>query len=277
MKDSLKNMQAESATSAWIKLIERVLNSGEITHPRGFTCYEVLNSSVVVDMRQPVVLVPRRRLSYKFMAAEAWWILSGRSSVESIGRYCKAIAKFSDDGETFFGAYGPRIFRQIDYVLDTLFKDASSRQAVMTIWRQNPPESKDIPCTVSVQWLIRQGKLHCIHNMRSSDIWLGFPYDVFNFAMLSWHILECLRDMGMDVSLGCIFMNAASHHLYDKDYEKVRTWPSIEKLDKLLCDAGQRIDEGFISGFLGYLIQEYRNTAMTLPAFFVDFQQKLLA
>jgi hypothetical protein len=168
-------------------------------------------------MTRPVVDVLVRKLGYRFMAAEAWWILSGRNDVESIRKYSPHIASFSDDGKFFHGAYGPKILDQLTYVIDSLQKDADTRQAVLSIWRENPRVSRDVPCTISAQWLIRDGKLHCIDTMRSSDAWLGWPYDVFNFSCLSAYILLMLRERASffnSVRLGCLSLVAGSSHLY---------------------------------------------------------------
>lgn len=269
----------KTATEAWLALIAEVSLEGRVSHPRGMKIREIVNNSVQVDMCFPVVLTKHRKLSYEFMAAEAWWILSGRRDVESISRHCKAIKNFSDDGETFFGAYGPKITKQIEYVVETLKRDRDSRQAVLTIWRENPPITKDVPCTVSVQWLIRDGLLHCIDTMRSNDVWLGFPYDVFNFSMLSWSILERLRDEGIDVQLGTLFLNAGSHHMYEKNLETLAGWHNHNWSDGHDFDgvAGHRIEEGDVYMYLGRLIGEFPAEKFNEPfGFFESFQTQLL-
>lgn len=252
----------KTATEAWLSLISDVSLNGRSYSPRGLPVREILNNTVMVDMCHPVVLTKKRKLSYRFMAAEAWWILAGRQDVESIGKHCKAIKNFSDDGETFFGAYGPKIAKQIDYVVETLKRDRDTRQAVLTIWRENPPITKDVPCTVAVQWLIRDGLLHCIDTMRSSDVWLGFPYDVFNFSMLSWQILEELRDSGLDLQLGTLYLNAGSHHIYEKDLETLAGWHNHDWAEghDFEVAAGHRIESGFVHGYLAAIIGEYSVT-----------------
>jgi len=223
---------AVSADIAWDHLLHDICTFGEKTAPRGMPITEIIGNQVIVDMQHPVITCVERKLSYTFMLAEAWWILSGKKDVPSIEKYCKVITKFSDDGLTFFGAYGPPISEQLDYVVDCLKGDRDSRQAVLTIWRQNPQRSKDIPCTVAVQWVIRDGHLHCIDTMRSNDAWLGFPYDVFNFSMLSWHVLEQLRRLSeyRDLKLGALFLQAGSHHLYDRDMIKYQQLKQTNRL-----------------------------------------------
>jgi thymidylate synthase len=192
---------------------------GYYAAPRGQNIVELLATQITLDMEYPVVAVASRKLGYKFMAAEAYWILTGDDRVENIAPYSKTIANFSDNGVTFDGAYGPMIKQQLDYVVEALVKDNDSRQAVLTIWRPSPAPSKDIPCTVSIQFLLRDGYLHCIDTMRSSDIWLGVPYDVFNFSMLSLQVALALRARGVWVQLGNLTLQAGSQHLYVRNRE----------------------------------------------------------
>jgi thymidylate synthase len=153
------------------------------------------------------------------MMAEAWWILTGQNKLETIQRYSKQIKEFSDDGIFFMGAYGPKVVDQLPYILDSLVKDPSSRQAVLSIWRERPRSSRDIPCTLTLQFFIRDSRLHCCANMRSSDIWLGWPYDVFNFSMISKYLVELLNKDEELISLGNLYFTAGSQHLYDVNFE----------------------------------------------------------
>ncbi|MFA5377444.1 MAG: thymidylate synthase [Dehalococcoidia bacterium] len=203
-----------STTERWRDLVHEVLDTGEKVVSRGFTCLECLGVKIVVDMQLPVVLSRERKLGYRFMCAEAAWLLSGDNKVATIAPFSKRIASFSDDGIIFFGAYGPRILPQLAYVVKTLAEDQGSRQVVAAIWRENPPKSKDVPCSLSVQWLIRDNKLHCMLNMRSSDIWLGVPYDLFNFSMLSLYLLKKLPP---GLALGDLHLYAGSSHLYEEN------------------------------------------------------------
>lgn len=203
----------------WQGLMQSILDNGQTVHPRGKETKEILGSRTVIPMDYPVITIANRKLGYKFMAAEAAWILSGDNRVATIKNYAKAIEQFSDDGVYFFGAYGPPIRDQISHVIEALTSDVDTRQAVITIWRQNPRKSKDIPCTISCQFAIRDGKLHCFMNMRSSDVWLGVPYDWFNFSALSAFVALHLRAKGRIVSLGNLYFYAASQHMYATNFD----------------------------------------------------------
>jgi len=214
---------SKTASDVWLKLLDEVYYRGALVSPRGLKSKEILANTTVVDMRFPVVTNKDRDLGYRFMAAEAYWILSGNNKLRDIQPYSPIIDMFSDDGVFFFGAYGPRIVDQLTYVVDALYQDQNTRQAVLTIWRPNPRESRDIPCTISVQWVIRDNVIHCIDTMRSSDVWLGWPYDVFNFSMLTGYIMLLLRrkftNIYKPISLGNLYLTAGSQHLYENNWK----------------------------------------------------------
>lgn len=202
----------------WLEAVNDILTNGELVAPRGKLTKELPQRTMVVDMRRPVLLVPERSLNYRFMAAEAYWILSGDDTVTGIAPYNSRIAEFSDDGERFFGAYGPKILGQLDYVVTKLKADHDTRQAGLTIWRENPPATKDVPCTVAVFFSLRGRLLNAHVFMRSSDVWLGVPYDVFNFSMLAHLVCGLLNDDRASAELyepGRLHLTAASSHLYE--------------------------------------------------------------
>ncbi len=225
-----------NATEAWYSLLRNIMYYGKKVSPRGMDTLEVLHNNINMDMNNPIVNNDLRKLSYKFLAAEAYWILSGDNQVSGIAPYNKYISNFSDDGEIFFGAYGPRIKSQFSYVANSLVDDHMSRQAVLTIWRENPEKSKDIPCTINMTFNIRDNKLNCHTIMRSSDAWLGFPYDVFNFSMVAIMVMNMYHDMQLirlgtgkikeedmkQLELGTLYWTGISSHIYFKNLDQIQ-------------------------------------------------------
>lgn len=225
----------QSASVAWLAALGDILSNGRRVAPRGKMTLEIPQRTMVVDMRRPVVTVPERSLSYRFMAAEAFWILTGDDRVETIAPYNSRIAQFSDDGVKFFGAYGPKVLDQLMYVVNKLKQDPDTRQAGMTIWRENPPDTKDVPCTVAAFFNIRGGhKLNAHVFMRSSDAWLGVPYDVFNFSMLAHLVCGILNEGRQDdlYEPGTLYLTAASSHLYEVNWD-----------DAKACTGGTLVDQ----------------------------------
>ena len=226
------DLTTRTANQEYRALIRNVIQGGHIACPRGTKTFELNNAHTLISLSHPKMTIPERVIGEKFRAAEAWWILTGRNDVASIAPYSKQIAKFSDDGVYFAGAYGPKVVDQLSYAVGCLHKDIDSRQAIISIWRENLRVTKDVPCTLNMQFLVRQGALHCIVNMRSSDLWLGWPYDVFNFSMIARRVREMLN---FDVRPGFLCINHGSLHLYDHDVE----------FAKAVADADVPEDDGY--------------------------------
>lgn len=179
-------------------------------------------SFTVAEMLENILVPSGRMLGYRFMVAEWLWMMSGMNDVYSISTFNKNIAEFSDNGVTFAGAYGPRINEQIEYALNKIDQDRDTRQAVIVIFSPNPEKSKDIPCTLSLQLLRRDSYLHGVVTMRSSDVWLGLPYDFFNFSMICNVAAHALG-----LKPGQLTFNLGSSHLYERDLKKVSALTGI--------------------------------------------------
>jgi len=202
-----------TTNETYIMLLKSLVGtSAQNVSPRTQETRELVGYQTTVHMAAPIVTLPERELDYQFMATEAHWILRGSRHLdhEALNRN---LNKYSDDGGTMRGAYGPPFIQQVEYVVETLQKDPDSRQAVMTLWERNPRESRDIPCTVALQFLLRGGCLHLNVFMRSSDAWLGWPYDIFTFSMMAHYIRTCLDNTP---EVGWLRLFAGSQHLYVK-------------------------------------------------------------
>ena len=211
------------ANKAWVDSLQETQMWGAKTFPRSIETKESLNMPLFFDMNWPVINHEYRNLDYSFMAAEAYWITSGSPLVEDIGPYCMHIKKYSDDGYIFNGAYGPAFLSQLNFIVETLLKDPNSRQAVMTIWHPNPIETKDHKCTVALAFNIRGGIMTTTVFMRSNDLWLGRPYDMFNFTIMTIKILTALnaRFGGPPYALGQMCLHAVSSHIYYNNFEQI--------------------------------------------------------
>lgn len=220
----------KSLDVVWKDLLFNLLKSPITSSPRGINTRELpIGQMLHIDMCNAVLMNKERKLSRRFMLGEAIWIMRGDNSVEGIAPYNPRIAQFSDDGVTFFGAYGPKVAGQRDYVVRTLLNDRNSRQATINIWRENPPKTRDVPCTVSMSFYIRGSSstvLDMAVYMRSSDAWLGLPYDAFNFSMIATGICaEFNKQAAGDyapIVPGTLALALGSSHLYQQNEEQGR-------------------------------------------------------
>ncbi len=198
----------------YMALLETLLREGEYADPRKQKTYEIVPMTLILeDSLQNIITIPERNLNYSFMVAEWFWIMGARRDVASIAPYNKRIAEFSDDGVTYFGAYGPKIDAQRHYVISKLHNDPQSRQAVINIWRESPTQTRDVPCTVAMQFMIRNDKLLCNVFMRSSDAWLGVPYDLFNFSRI-----QAVIAADLEIEPGALSVTLGSSHIYEQHF-----------------------------------------------------------
>lgn len=181
---------------------------------------EIINAAFYVeDPTRNIVSSPLRNMPMRYAVGELAWYLSGSNKVSDISRFAKKWAEISDDGVTNNSAYGYRImskfgFDQWEHVKELLKRDPSSRQAVIHIKDADNKPTKDTPCTVYLQFFIRDNKLHLSVHMRSNDIWMGVPYDMFSFCFLQ---MKMAMELGVEV--GSYTHYAGSLHMYKRDYD----------------------------------------------------------
>jgi len=207
-------------------VIEHVIARGRPVSPRGMPTLEV--PDVVVRLDNPffaLALGSTRKINLAIAAAETVQLIGGFLDPQLLTSVSKNFEQFMDDG-TFHGGYGERIGDQMLRAAQKLVTDHSTRQAVIQLWdkdKDNESGYHDYPCTLSLVFQVRDDKLELHTTMRSNDVWLGFPYDVFQFTQLQ---ITMARVLGFGI--GPYYHHAVSLHLYDRnrfDAEHLRMVP----------------------------------------------------
>lgn len=161
---------------------------------------------------------------------EFCWYLAGRGDIDSIAYYLREAydrtLDVGDDGVTILGAYGPRLVGpggagQLTTVINLLTRKTTTRQAVLQLFDANDLTSgqHDVPCTCTLQFLNRDGRLEMVTSMRSNDLFKGLPHDVFCFTLLQEWIA---RRLGLEP--GSYKHVVGSLHLYDGDVERAQQY-----------------------------------------------------
>ena len=142
--------------------LEALLARGEPVSPSKGDCCELRGALLEITN-------PRARLSRSESRGHAFsclgelcWYLTGANELEFIEYYIPKYCEFAEDG-ILFGAYGPRLLRirgvinQIENVVSLLKRKPSSRQAVVQLFCAEDiiEDHKDIPCTCTIQFLLR--------------------------------------------------------------------------------------------------------------------------
>lgn len=108
---------------------------------------------------------------------------------------------------------------QIERVTALLRSKVDTRQAVVQIFSSRDLGHKDVPCTCTLQFMARGGRLHMMTSMRSNDAYLGLPHDVFAFTWLQEVVA---RTIGQEV--GEYHHAVGSLHLYEEDEQRAREY-----------------------------------------------------
>ena len=174
---------------------EQLLNRPEYkVSPRGLKVHETLNAKLILrNPRDRIITLPSRKFSKRYFVGELSFYLSGSNDLEFIAHYAPFWRQVSDNGKIVNSAYGKRLFLdfnssgyiQFNYAIKCLKEDKDSRKSIMMIYDPcDAKESKDNPCTMYLQFFIRNDKLIAEAHMRSNDIWLVIPYDIAFFTIV---------------------------------------------------------------------------------------------
>lgn len=175
---------------------------------------EIVGYSTTIDMRHNWLWDEVRGAKSWYAAAELLWYLSATCDASMITHYAPSYVNYTEEGMAY-GAYGPRIMPYLPAIIADLQRK-NSRQTVCTIWEPqdlgNIGQTRDLPCTLSLQWILRDA-LDVIVTMRSNDVWLGMPYDIYCFGEMSK-----LLAAHLGVKPGMIYHRVGSLHLYERNF-----------------------------------------------------------
>lgn len=203
------------------KVIEAIFEYGTEVEPTKGKTKEI--SGVLLKLTNPLGRLSRTEGKGTIFSClgELLWYLSGSNRLDQIQYYIQDYHKYSDDGKTIFGAYGPKLFGpkgQISTIIKAIQRGNSTRKAVVQLFSSSDIKAphKDIPCTCTLQFLVREGKLNLYTTMRSNDAFRGLPHDIFAFTMLQELVA---RKLGF--SIGEYGHYVTSLHIYLEDLDKI--------------------------------------------------------
>jgi len=158
-----------------------------------------------------------------FHLMESMWMLAGQEDVEFLDNYNKGMKQYSDDGETFHGAYGYRWrtkfgFDQLHSIIDKLKENPNDRRCVLAMWtaRDLLADSKDIPCNDTIKFDIRDGLLNMYCFNRSNDIIFGcYGANAVHFSFLQEYMAAQIG-----VGVGVYYQMSMDWHAYLDVLEK---------------------------------------------------------
>lgn len=183
------------------------------------------------DLAEGFPLITTKKVHFKSIALELLWFLRGLTNVRWLQERGVTIwDEWADENGELGPVYGKQwrswptggynspTIDQIAQVIDTIKRNPDSRRMLVTAW--NPAEVDQMklpPCHCLFQFYVANGKLSCQLYQRSADIFLGVPFNIASYALLT-HLIadQC------DLNVGEFVWTGGDCHIYSNHFEQVR-------------------------------------------------------
>jgi thymidylate synthase len=260
------------------KALEHILEHGkDKTDRTGVGTRSVFGLQMRFDLRLGFPAVTTKKLAWKAVVSELLWFLEGSGDERRLAEilhgtrdsskstiwtdnaqadYWKPKSKFDGDLGRVYGVQwrkweAPRWNQSIDQVTDLIEgikKDPSSRRHILTAW--NPAELDQMalpPCHILSQFDVTDGYLSCQMYQRSCDMFLGVPFNIASYSLLT-HIIA--RECGLKV--GDFVWVGGDCHIYNNHFDAVREQLDREErpLPTLMMTVGKRWNEYVLEDFV---------------------------
>ena len=171
------------------KLLLKCLNEGEECENRtGVNTYKLFNETININLQNNFPIITGKKIFFEKALAEFKWMFEGKTDIDYLNKHninwWNEYTNTNDLGKV----YGHQIRKynntidQIEYVVRELKNN--SRRAIITLWNPSDLNDQALPCCFTQFTFVRvNNKLNMSMNFRSSDLFLGLPYDIIVGAL----------------------------------------------------------------------------------------------
>jgi len=214
-------LTTDNVDAAYYVLISEIIAFGRIVDPpkskwsigRNRHTLEAECSLIcITNPKDRMISSKKRQIRLPYILGNFMWTIFSSNKADMITYYNPKGKAYTEDKKTMGGAYGPRIVPQLKQCLDLFKEDINTRRSVVHFHSPSDlaRESRDIPCPISVQFLVREGKLDMIVSMRSQSIVMVWPYDVALMTMIQ-EMIACQ----LGIPIGFYYHFSGSAHIYE--------------------------------------------------------------
>jgi len=239
-------MSEQSYLNLLKELVEKSEN-GKLTEDRtGVGTYKLFHRTMRFDLSEGFPLITTKRMSLKSIVGELLWFISGSTNANELEeKYGCTIwrewAKADGDLGRVYGAqwrnfaenedYLDLGFDQLKWLIDEIKTNPTSRRLYVTSAAPQDRHNQQLDCCHNYfQVFIEDGKLNLYFQMRSSDSYLGLPYNIASYALLTCMLaIECGYDVGELVYSG-VDVHLYSNHIEQAKLQLTRTPYEFPKL-----------------------------------------------
>ncbi len=214
----------------YLDLLGHVLEQGSDKADRtGTGTRSVFGWQMRFDLAQGFPLLTTKKLHLRSIIHELLWFLQGATNVaylrdNKVGIWDEWADAHGELGPVYGkqwrsweGADG-RVVDQIQWVVDEIKRNPDSRRLIVSAWNvADLPKMALMPCHTLFQFYVADGKLSCQLYQRSGDIFLGVPFNIASYALLTHMVAQVCR-----LQVGDFVHTLGDAHLYTNHFEQAR-------------------------------------------------------
>lgn len=205
------------------------------TDRTGTGTISVLGGQLRFDLSKSFPLITTKKVHFKSVVYELLWFLKGDTNIKYLQDHGVRIwNEWADENGDLGPVYGKqwrnwetpdgRSIDQIQNVLDTLRNNPDSRRMIVNAWNVGELDQMALtPCHCMFQFYVADGKLSCQLYQRSADLFLGVPFNIASYALLT---LMIAQDVGLEP--GEFVHTFGDAHIYSNHFEQVKEQLSRE-------------------------------------------------
>jgi len=229
-------VQGRGAMQQYHDLMKRVISEGAVKADRtGTGTVSVFGHQMRFDLNKGFPLVTTKKVHLKSIIYELLWFLRGDTNVQFLKEHKVSIwDEWADENGDLGPVYGAqwRSWRgadgktvdQIQWVIDEIKRNPDSRRLIVNAWNVAELEKMALPpCHAFFQFYVANGKLSCQLYQRSADIFLGVPFNIAGYALLTMMVAHVV---GLEA--GDFVHTLGDAHLYSNHLEQTKLQLSRE-------------------------------------------------
>lgn len=214
----------------YLDLLKLVLENGKFKADRtGTGTYSVFGAQARFPLQDAFPLLTTKKLHLKSIIYELLWFLRGDTNVQYLNDNGVTIwdewANEKGDLGRVYGAQwcdwrtpDGRSIHQIDQVIAQIKKNPDSRRLLVSAWNVGEIEKMALPpCHAMFQFFVQEGELSCQLYQRSADLFLGVPFNIASYALLTLMVAQVC-----DLKPGTFVHTFGDLHLYSNHLEQAR-------------------------------------------------------
>jgi thymidylate synthase len=214
----------------YLDLLRLVLDSGKLKSDRtGTGTYSVFGAQARFPLTDGFPLVTTKKLHLKSIIYELLWFLRGDTNVKYLNENGVTIwDEWADEEGNLGRIYGAqwcdwraadgRSINQIDGVITQITNNPNSRRLMVSAWNVGELEQMALPpCHSLFQFFVQDGELSCQLYQRSADLFLGVPFNIASYALLTMMVAQVC-----DLKPGTFVHTFGDLHLYSNHLEQAR-------------------------------------------------------